>query len=41
MEKYNIKEGKELGSKLKQIEKKWVENSFKVSVKEIEKIMSI
>ena len=41
IEKYNIKEDKELGSKLKQIEKKWVENSFKVSVKEIEKIMSI
>ena len=38
MEKYNIKEGKELGQKLKYLENLWVENSFKISDKEIDKI---
>jgi len=38
MEKYNIKEGKELGQKLKYLENLWVENSFKISAKEIDKI---
>tara|TARA_X000000368_G_scaffold312891_1_gene250560 strand:+ start:261 stop:1535 length:1275 start_codon:yes stop_codon:yes gene_type:complete len=40
MEKYNIKEGRELGEKLKNLEKIWVENSFKISDNEIEKIFS-
>ena len=38
MEKYNIKEGKELGIKLKQLESLWVENSFKLSDREVEKV---
>ena len=36
MEKYNLKEGKELGQKLKYLENLWVENSFKISEKEVE-----
>jgi tRNA nucleotidyltransferase/poly(A) polymerase len=35
MEKYNLKEGKELGQKLKYLENLWVENSFKISEKEV------
>ena len=40
MEKYNVSEGKELGKKLKAIEEIWVNNSFKISEKEIQKIVS-
>ena len=36
MEKYNFKEGKELGQKLKYLENLWVENSFNISEKEVE-----
>ena len=36
MEKYNMKEGKELGQKLKYLENLWVENSFNISEKEVE-----
>ena len=36
MEKYNLQEGKELGQKLKYLENLWVENSFKISEKEVE-----
>ena len=36
MEKYNLKEGKELGQKLKYLENMWVENSFNISEKEVE-----
>ena len=36
MEKYNLKEGKELGQKLKYLENLWVENSFYISEKEVE-----
>ena len=36
MEKYNLKEGKELGQKLKYLENLWVENSFIISEKEVE-----
>ena len=36
MEKYNLKEGKELGQKLKYLENLWVENGFKISEKEVE-----
>ena len=38
IEKYNFKEGKELGMKLKEIEEFWIENSFKISDKELDKI---
>ena len=39
MEKYNLKENKNLGLKLKEMENIWVNNSFKISEKEIEKII--
>ena len=39
MEKYNLKEGKELGQKLKEIEMFWIDNSFKITDKQIEKII--
>jgi len=38
--KFNYKEGKELGKKLKEIEDFWVENSFKISDQELEKIVN-
>jgi len=38
MEKYNIKEGRELGQKLKYLENLWVENSFKISEKDVDKV---
>ena len=38
MEKYNLKESKELGQKLRYLENLWVENSFKISEKEVENI---
>ena len=37
MEKYNIKEGKELGQKLKNLENLWIEKNFKISNKDIDK----
>ena len=40
IEDYNLKEGKELGQKLKQIENIWIKNSFKISNKEIDKIIN-
>ena len=40
MEKYNLKESKMLGQKLKEIENIWVNNSFKISDSEIEKIVN-
>ena len=39
MTKYNIAEGKMLGSKLKLIEETWVQNSFQISEKQIQKII--
>ena len=39
IEKFNYKEGKELGDKLKEIEEFWVENSFKISEEELNKII--
>ena len=39
MAKYNIPEGKILGSKLKLIEEIWVQNSFQISEKQIQKII--
>ena len=40
MEKYHIQEGKSLGAKLKSIEEEWVDNNFKLSEKQIDKIIS-
>ena len=40
MTKYNIPEGKKLGLKLKEIEELWVDNDFKISEKEVEKIIN-
>ena len=40
MEKYQIPEGKNLGTKLKIIEEEWVDNDFNLSEKEIHKILS-
>ena len=40
MEKYNIPEGKVLGAKLKAIEEVWTNNNFKISEKEVLKIIS-
>ena len=39
MEKFNMKEGKELGQKMKEIEKFWVDNSFKINDKQIKRIV--
>ena len=39
MAKYNIPEGKILGNKLKQIEEIWVNNSFNISDKQVQKIV--
>ena len=39
MQKYNLKEGKELGKKLKVIEEFWLNNSFSINEKQIEKII--
>jgi poly(A) polymerase len=36
MDKYNLKEGKEFGQKLKYLENLWVENNFCISEKEVE-----
>jgi len=35
MEKYNLKEGKEFGQKLKSLENLWVENNFNITEKEV------
>ena len=40
MEKYQIPEGKSLGNKLKNIEEEWVNNNFKLSEKQIDKIIN-
>jgi len=40
MEKYNIPEGKQLGSKLKMIEEVWTNNNFQISDKEVQKIVN-
>jgi len=37
MEKFDLKEGRELGQKLKYLEDLWINNSFNISEKEIEK----
>ena len=40
MEKYNIPEGKKLGNILKAIEEVWINNNFKISDKEVQKIVN-
>jgi len=40
MEKYQIQEGKSLGAKLRNIEEEWVDNNFKLSEKQIDKIIN-
>ena len=40
MSEHNIPEGKTLGNKLKMIEEEWVNNNFKLSDKQINKIIS-
>ena len=40
MSKYQIPEGKELGSKLKMIEEEWVNNNFQISDKQIKNIIN-
>ena len=40
MTKYNIPEGKKLGEKLKKIENRWVDNNFKISETEVQKIIN-
>ena len=40
METYNLKEGKELGQIIKNIENVWIENSFKISDKEIKQLVN-
>ena len=40
MNKYNILQGKQLGVKLKLIEKKWVDNNFKISDEQINYIVN-
>ncbi len=37
---YGLKEGRELGQKLKNLEMKWIENNFNLSKKDIKKILS-
>jgi len=39
IENYNLKEGKELGQKLKLIENIWINNNFKISDKEIDRVI--
>ncbi len=39
MKEYKIGEGKNLGTKLKKIEEIWIDNKFKISTKQINKIM--
>ena len=38
--KYNIVEGKQLGSKLKLIEDEWVKNNFSISDEQVEYIIN-
>ncbi len=37
---YGLKEGRELGQKLKNLETKWIENNFNLSKKDMEKVLS-
>ncbi len=39
IDKFNYKEGKQLGAKLKEIEEFWIENSFRISDQELKKLI--
>jgi len=39
MEKYHIPEGRLLGTKLKKIEEKWINNNFQVTEKEVSQVL--
>ena len=41
MNNYNLREGKELGIKLREIENTWLNNNFKISDDEIKNIVKI
>ena len=38
LEKYKLKEGKEFGQKIRLLEEMWLNNSFKISNKEIDNV---
>ena len=40
IEEYNLKEGRELGTKLKKIEDLWVQNNFKITNQEVNRIIN-
>ena len=40
IEEYNLKEGRELGTKLKKIEDVWVQNNFKITNQEVSRIIN-
>ena len=40
MSKYKLKEGRNLGNKLKLIEKEWVKNNFEITDKQVENIIN-
>ena len=40
LEKYNLKEGKEFGQKIRLLEDLWLNNSFKLSNKEIDNVLN-
>ena len=40
MTKYQIPEGKQLGSKLKMIEEQWVQNDFRISEQQVKNIIN-
>ncbi len=40
IKEYNLKEGKELGTKLKKIEDMWVQNNFKITNQEVNRIIN-
>lgn len=40
IKEYNLKEGKELGTKLKKIEDVWVQNNFKITNQEVNRIIN-
>ena len=38
--KYNMSEGRQLGLKLKMIEREWVENNFQISDRQVDNIIN-
>ena len=40
IKEYNLKEGRELGTKLKKIEDLWVQNNFKITNQEVNRIIN-